>query len=107
MIEVIEHLPLDLIPQASQILFGFLRPPLVIITTPNKEFNVHFGSDPNTFRHWDHKFEWTRQEFQIYCGSIKDKYGYSYEVRGIGEHVSDASLGFCTQMAIFSLQNEL
>lgn len=36
MIEVIEHLPIDLIPQANQILFGFLRPPLVIVTTPNK-----------------------------------------------------------------------
>jgi len=32
------------------------------MTTPNAEFNVLFPN-LNGFRHPDHKFEWTRQQF--------------------------------------------
>ena len=40
-----------------------------MISTPNAEFNVYFpnlnyGTPKSTYRHWDHQFEWTRQEFQ-------------------------------------------
>lgn len=42
MVEVIEHLQCEQIPKANQTVFGFLRPQYVVITTPNREFNVHF-----------------------------------------------------------------
>lgn len=46
-----------------EVLLGQLSPKVAIVTTPNADFNVLF---PNLegFRHWDHKFEWTREEFQ-------------------------------------------
>lgn len=44
--------------------FGQLHPKLVVLTTPNSEFNVVFDMAEGKLRHWDHKFEWTREEFQ-------------------------------------------
>jgi hypothetical protein len=45
------------------VIFGYLQPKVVVVTTPNCEFNVLFP-DLKRFRHYDHKFEWTREEFQ-------------------------------------------
>ena len=58
----VEHLQdaeLSLLPKA---IFGQIAPWLVLMTTPNVEFNVLF-SNLTGFRHPDHKFEWTRQQF--------------------------------------------
>jgi hypothetical protein len=44
-------------------IFSYVQPKLVIVTTPNVEFNVLFEK-LKTFRHADHKFEWTREQFQ-------------------------------------------
>ena len=52
-------------------------------------------------RHWDHKFEWNRNEFKVFCKEIYEKYNYAYEISGIGEHISDHSLGHASQMALF------
>lgn len=59
----IEHLELPELEAFPGNVFGQLKPRLVVVTTPNSEFNVLF---PNCtgFRHYDHKFEWTRQQFQ-------------------------------------------
>ena len=65
----IEHLHanvLDLVPCA---LFGQLQPKVVIITTPNAEFNVLFPNFEG-FRHWDHKFEWTREQFRSWSHTV-------------------------------------
>jgi hypothetical protein len=43
LIELIEHIDLDKLPYLVQNLFGFLRPNLVVITTPNSDFNVYFN----------------------------------------------------------------
>lgn len=53
--DVIEEIPFNV--------FSFIRPKVVIFTTPNSEFNVLFPGLVG-FRHYDHKFEWTREEFQ-------------------------------------------
>ena len=58
----VEHLQdaeLSLLPKA---IFGQIAPWLVLMTTPNVEFNVLF-SNLTGFRHPDHKFEWTRKQF--------------------------------------------
>lgn len=44
-------------------IFGFVRPKVAVITTPNRDFNVVFP-ELRGMRHWDHKFEWSRAEFQ-------------------------------------------
>lgn len=50
---------------------GVYHPEILIVTTPNCEYNVNFpGLKYNTpesiFRHDDHKFEWTRKEFEFW-----------------------------------------
>lgn len=78
---------------------------MVIFTTPNFEFNVLFGEPifPNGFRHDDHKFEWTRAEFQEWAHNICTQYpDYYVEFYGIGPGPPGSEhLGCCTQMAVF------
>lgn len=60
----IEHLYLHELENFAEAIFGRLMPLIVVITTPNAEFNVMFSMANRKFRHPDHKFEWTRQEFE-------------------------------------------
>ncbi len=34
------------------------RPRVIIVSTPNAEFNVNFNMEADQFRDTDHKFEW-------------------------------------------------
>lgn len=66
-IEIIEHLYPDTVQNLPYNIFGFIKPKLVVLTTPNSEFNCLFNKDqtqPTTMRHHDHKFEWTREQFE-------------------------------------------
>ena len=105
-IEIIEHLKEDVLKLLVDNIFGYIRPKLVIITTPNADFNVLFPELKNSckLRHWDHKFEWTRHQFQEWCQSIVYNYcGYRFEITGVGEPPLDRTdVGFCTQIAVFS-----
>lgn len=105
MVELIEHLIPEDIPATLDNVFGYLQPEMCFISTPNKEFNDFFAFTEGQMRHWDHKFEWTRNEFLAFCEGVKHKYGYYYRLGGIGEHVSDGSKGYCTQYALFSRPN--
>lgn len=58
-----------------QNIFGFIYPKVAVFTTPNADFNVLFehAKFPNGFRHDDHKFEWTQQQFRDwyeYLGNV-------------------------------------
>uniref|UniRef100_A0A7M5XM45 Small RNA 2'-O-methyltransferase n=2 Tax=Clytia hemisphaerica TaxID=252671 RepID=A0A7M5XM45_9CNID len=56
-------------------------------------------------RHWDHKFEWTRAEFEKWCEDIVKKYPYIVEYSGIGEPPKERSdVGYCSQMGLFTRQ---
>ena len=59
----IEHLYSETLADFPSSIFGGLHPKLVIITTPNSDFNVLFPNFTG-FRHDDHKFEWSRVQFQ-------------------------------------------
>jgi 3' terminal RNA ribose 2'-O-methyltransferase Hen1 len=102
-IEVIEHLDPERLAAFEQVLFGITRPKLVIITTPNVEYNVLYPMPAGTFRHQDHRFEWTRQEFRAWAEPIAAKYGYAVEFQGIGEEAPD--VGTSTQMGVFRRTN--
>ena len=79
-------------------------PQHVIVSTPNSEYNVLFPNFSG-FRHWDHKFEWTRREFSQWCKSVCSAYPYSMELTGLGDPtVGFEHVGFCTQVAIFTRQ---
>ena len=59
-------MPPDELAAFPSVVFGFVRPKVAVVTTPNIEFNVLFPPEhfEGPFRHHDHKFEWTRKEFQ-------------------------------------------
>lgn len=108
-VELIEHLDPEIVQGFSSTVFGVLSPPYVIITTPNKDFNEVFKLPADKFRHWDHRFEWTRNEFNDWCEKIVSQYPYySFETQGICEGTEEQTLlyGCVSQMAIFRRVSE-
>lgn len=101
-IEVIEHMDLNRLPSFEKALFAFAKPKLVIVTTPNREYNQNFESLPaGKFRHGDHRFEWTREEFMSWANDVAFRHSYKTEFRAIGPLLE--TLGAPTQMVIFKL----
>lgn len=100
-VEVIEHIEPMRIPAFERAVFEFAAPRTVILTTPNREYNANYEHmQENTLRHGDHRFEWTRAEFQEWTEQICERFGYSCEISGIGER--DENLGAPTQMGVFT-----
>ncbi|MEY2398397.1 MAG: hypothetical protein QOJ00_1571 [Actinomycetota bacterium] len=99
-VEVIEHLDQPRLGAFERALFAYAQPRVVIITTPNIEYNALFDTMPaGILRHRDHRFEWTREEFAGWAGAVADRHGYAVDFSGIGP--SDSDLGSPTQMAVF------
>jgi 3' terminal RNA ribose 2'-O-methyltransferase Hen1 len=104
LIEVIEHLDEDRLPALEQVVFGAARPAAVIVSTPNSDYNALFPNlAAGAFRHPDHRFEWSREQFRAWTGRIAETYGYAVELSGIGR-LHD-TLGAPTQMAVFRRAN--
>jgi 3' terminal RNA ribose 2'-O-methyltransferase Hen1 len=100
-VEVIEHLDLPRLHAFERVLFEFAKPKTVVITTPNAEYNVKFETLPaGKFRHKDHRFEWTRKQFQSWAKDVAERFGYAVHFLPIGPE--DAEAGSPTQMGIFS-----
>jgi small RNA 2'-O-methyltransferase len=56
LIEIIEHLRPDTLKQCIRTVFGLLKPKLIVMTTPNYEFNVVFNiKDDDTGNTWNGK----------------------------------------------------
>jgi 3' terminal RNA ribose 2'-O-methyltransferase Hen1 len=101
-VEVIEHLDSPRLAAFERVLFEFARPGLILLTTPNREYNVKWESLPaGKFRHRDHRFEWTRAEFETWANRIATRYGYSVRFLPIGPE--DSLVGAPSQMAVFEL----
>ncbi|CDW57806.1 Methyltransf 23 domain containing protein [Trichuris trichiura] len=62
-IEVIEHMELNSVDKVVKVVFDQIQPMVAIFSTPNAELNVAFGLQAGQFRHSDHVFEWTREQF--------------------------------------------
>jgi 3' terminal RNA ribose 2'-O-methyltransferase Hen1 len=100
-VEVIEHLDPPRLKAFERVLFEFARPGTVALTTPNREYNVTWESLPaGQFRHADHRFEWTRQEFQDWANGIAARFGYEVRFLGVGPEHSE--YGSPTQMGVFT-----
>lgn len=100
--EVIEHMDQPRLKAFERVLFEFARPETVVITTPNIEYNIKFENLPaDNFRHKDHRFEWSRNEFQDWANNITERFGYSAEIFPIGNE--DTEVGAPTQMVVFKL----
>jgi 3' terminal RNA ribose 2'-O-methyltransferase Hen1 len=101
-VEVIEHLDAPRLAAFERVLFEAARPKIVIVTTPNAEYNVKFDTLPaGQFRHKDHRFEWTREQFQQWSNRISERFGYSVKSLPVGEE--DPNVGAPTQMGVFTL----
>lgn len=99
-VEVIEHLELPRLDSFRRVVFEFARPKLVLITTPNREYNVLFENLPaGKFRHSDHRFEWTREEFENWAHATAEEFGYNVCFEPIGS--VHEKYGAPTQMGVF------
>lgn len=100
-VEVIEHLDPPRLAAFERVLFEFARPRTIVLTTPNREYNVRWETLPaGKFRHYDHRFEWTRAEFQQWARQTCERFGYTVKFVPIG--VLDPEVGSPTQMGVFS-----
>lgn len=99
-VEVIEHLEPSRLAGLERSIFEFARPQTVALTTPNREYNVVWETLPSgQFRHGDHRFEWSRDEFQTWARRVAQTYGYQVRFEPIGP--VDETLGSPTQMGVF------
>jgi 3' terminal RNA ribose 2'-O-methyltransferase Hen1 len=102
-VEVIEHLDLNRLKAFERVVFEFAKPGTVILTTPNREYNELFETmEAGTMRHTDHRFEWTRAEFETWAKAVAGANKYDVTFKPVG----DVDEGVCaqTQMAIFTLR---
>lgn len=104
-VEVIEHLDPPRLSALERVLFQFARPTTIVLTTPNREYNVRWESLPaGNFRHSDHRFEWTRTEFQTWAHRVASQYGYTVRFAPVGP--DDEQVGPPTQMGVFNRLKE-
>lgn len=105
-VEVIEHLDPPRLAAFERVLFEFARPNTVVLTTPNGEYNVRWPSLPaGNFRHADHRFEWSRAEFQAWARGDAERFGYAVRFTPVGP--DDPEVGPPTQMAVFTRGTEV
>ncbi|MEV8440062.1 3' terminal RNA ribose 2'-O-methyltransferase Hen1 [Actinosynnema sp. NPDC051121] len=102
LMEVVEHLDPDRLPALEHSVFAVARPGTVLVTTPNVEYNALFETLPaGRHRHSDHRFEWTRAEFEDWAAGVAHRRGYTVRHLPIGP--VDAERGAPTQLAAFTL----
>ncbi len=120
----IEHLSPEIFPAFAPMLLGVYHPQLLLITTPSYGYNARFTApkapksarrgylDPTRrteriFRHSDHKFEWTFEEFRTWCEDAAKEWGYEAEISGVGRAVEpdpwnrENELGDASSVACF------
>jgi hypothetical protein len=73
-----------------------------LLTTPSFDFNTRFrapgdedwgyadptGRTTRTFRHLDHKFEWTVDECDEWCSAAALEWGYEVSIDGLGRSIT-------------------
>ncbi len=110
-IEVVEHFDPPRLKAFERVVFEFARPGIVVVTTPNREYNAAWDNlavEPDRdgqpaltkLRHRDHRFEWTRAEFQAWANAVAERLGYAVRFLPVGPE--DPTLGPPTQMGVFS-----
>ena len=101
-VEVIEHLDPNRLKAFERVVFEFAQPKTVLLTTPNREYNDLFENmEAGQMRHADHRFEWTRNEFETWANQVAERNGYKVLIKPIGEVAE--KVGAPSQMAVFNL----
>lgn len=103
-VEVIEHMDPNRLKAFERVVFEFAKPKTIVLTTPNREYNDLFETmEAGTTRHTDHRFEWTRREFESWASETAARNQYEVIFKPIGE--ADMKAGAPSQMAIFKSNN--
>jgi 3' terminal RNA ribose 2'-O-methyltransferase Hen1 len=106
LMEVIEHIDPPRLPAMARTVFGHAAPAMVVITTPNVEYNGQYPAlAAGAFRHRDHRFEWDRRQFRDWAAGVAGQYGYEVRFGSVGDDHPD--FGPPSQLAIFKSQNLL
>lgn len=100
MVETIEHIEPGQLSAVERTVFGQMRPRILYLTTPNREYNPLYGLYPDELRDPDHKFEWNRARFAQWAQGVARRNRYRVTLGGIGEE--DHEFGPPTQTACFS-----
>jgi 3' terminal RNA ribose 2'-O-methyltransferase Hen1 len=99
-VEVVEHLDPWRLEAFERAVFEAARPTTVVVTTPNSDYNARFATlAAGSFRHEDHRFEWTRAELRAWAARVGERHGYATTFSGIGDE--DPEVGAPTQMMVF------
>lgn len=117
--QVIEHMEEDQACLFGDVVLSFFCPGVLIVSTPNYEYNpilqrssIPTREDsedkptPTKFRNNDHKFEWTRPQFQHWATDLAARHDYSVEFSGVGGS-ADVEPGFASQIAVFKRASSL
>ena len=100
-VEVIEHLDIPRLAAFARVLFEFARPSVVVLTTPNREYNARYENlRDDDLRHGDHRFEWTRAEFRDWSANVAATFGYFVQFSEVGD--VHETYGAPTQMGVFT-----
>lgn len=103
-VEVIEHLDPNRLPALEKSLFTYAKPQTIVLTTPNREYNVCYGNlSAGKVRHSDHRFEWTRSEFEAWAERVARENNYTVAFFPVGEE--EENIGAPSQMAVFTYGN--
>ncbi len=103
-IEVIEHLDPNRLPALEKSLFTYAKPQTIVLTTPNREYNVRYENLPaGKVRHKDHRFEWTQAEFKTWAKRVARENNYTVAFFPVGEE--EENIGAPSQMAVFTYGN--
>ncbi|QOR39835.1 methyltransferase domain-containing protein [Billgrantia diversa] len=103
MVETIEHVPPSHLSLVERSVFAGLRSRLLVLTTPNHDYNPLFGLARGEYRDPDHRFEWTRDRFRDWARGVASRNGYRASLSGLGEWHPD--LGQPTHLALFERQD--
>ena len=103
-VEVIEHLDPNRLPALEKSLFTYAKPQTIVLTTPNREYNVRYENlSAGKVRHSDHRVEWTRSEFEAWAERVARENNYTVAFFPVGEE--EENIGAPSQMAVFTYGN--
>ncbi|XP_042421447.1 small RNA 2'-O-methyltransferase-like isoform X2 [Zingiber officinale] len=115
-LEVIEHMDEDQASLFGNIALGTFCPRILIVSTPNYEYNpilqrsaaptMEEKTTPCKFRNHDHRFEWTREQFEHWAIDLSARHNYHVEFSGVGG-LADVEPGFASQIAVFRRNSNL
>jgi len=108
-IELIEHLDPGTLDKFPLTVLGVIKPQVWVVSTPNREYNSLFPDWVGPFRHWDHRFEWDREEFRDWALTVVNQFTeYEVEFGGVGFTVGcEESHGPASQIAVFRRKDEV